>query len=249
MTVNKVRKGLFKVRKSVLKSIVLASALAVSVGMAAASTVSLKYEGGTADGGVSFSSVPAVVKNAPRSSGAFGFNMVDVTKGGSVLGKFVAWCLDLEHALETKVATPYTVTKTPFSNSYGLDTVEMKRVQSVFDANFKSVKLGDNTQAAAFQVALWNALYDGDTAAGRGPFAIKSDGSGKDIIEQANKYLEAAKKFDGKKVWNLTFLESRDKTTRQNLVTVTPVPVPAAAGLLLLALGGLAAVGRRRRAA
>ncbi|NJS37723.1 MAG: VPLPA-CTERM sorting domain-containing protein [Rhodobacteraceae bacterium] len=237
-------------RKSVFRSIVIASALAFSVGMASASTVSLKFDGGTANGGVSFKSVPTVVSNPPRSSGAYGFNMVDVTAGGSVLGKFVAWCLDLEHFLAPNgVATPYMVTKTPFSNSYGLSRAEMKLVQSVFDANFAGVKLNSNTQAAAFQVALWNALYDGDAAAGRGTFAIKSDESGEEIIKQANKYLEAAKTFDGKKVWNLTFLESKDKSTRQNLVTVTPVPVPAAAGLMLLALGGLAAVGRRRRAA
>lgn len=59
----------------------------------------------------------------------------------------------------------------------------------------------------------------------------------------------AAKTYNKPRVWNLTFLESQDTPTRQNLVTVTPVPVPAAAGLMLLALGGLAAVGRRRRAA
>jgi hypothetical protein len=211
--------------------------------MAAASTVSLKYTGGTAKGGATITSVPTGVNN-PGSVGAFGFNMVDVTAGGSVLGKFVAWCLDLDHYLAPQgKATPYTVTKTPFSNSYGLSSADMKRVQSVFDANFAGVKLDNNTQAAGFQVALWNALYDTDFLAGEGDFAILRS----DVRKQADKYLKAAKKFDGKRVWNLTFLESKDN--RQNLVTVTPVPVPAAAGLMLLALGGLVLVGRRQRAA
>lgn len=48
----------------------------------------------------------------------------------------------------------------------------MQRVQSVFDANYASVTLNDNTQAAAFQVALWNALYDGDEAADEGVFRL-----------------------------------------------------------------------------
>jgi hypothetical protein len=233
------------VRKSFFRSIVVASALALSVGMSAASTVSLKYTGATAGGSATITSVPEGVKN-PGGVGAYGFKMEDVTAGGSVLGKFVAWCLDLDHYLAPAgTATPYTVTKTPFSNSYGLSSAEMKRVQSVFDANFKGVDVTDNKQAAGFQVALWNALYDGDFLAGEGDFKVQNG----DVRKQADKYLRAAKTFEGKRVWNLTFLESKDKTTRQNLVTVTPVPVPAAAGLMLLALGGLAAVGRRRRAA
>ncbi len=189
--------------------------------------------------------MPEDVKN-PGRVGAYGFNMVDVTAGGSVLGKFVAWCLDLDHYLAPAgKATPYTVTKTPFSNSYGLDADDMKRVQSVFNANFANVVQKNDIQAAAFQVALWDALYDDDFRASDGDFKINRS----DIRTQADVYLAAAKAYTGKKVWNLTFLESKDKPTRQNLVTVTPVPVPAAAGLMLLALGGLAAVGRRRRAA
>jgi hypothetical protein len=243
--VNVVLEGLPKVRKSVVRSIVIASALAFSVGMAAASTVSLKFDGGTANGVVTITNVPEDVKN-PGRVGAYGFNMVDVTAGGSVLGKFVAWCLDLDHYLAPAgKATPYTVTKTPFSNSYGLDADDMKRVQSVFNANFANVVQKNDIQAAAFQVALWDALYDDDFRASDGDFKINRS----DIRTQADVYLAAAKAYTGKKVWNLTFLESKDKPTRQNLVTVTPVPVPAAAGLMLLALGGLAAVGRRRRAA
>jgi hypothetical protein len=176
--------------------------------------------------------------------------MVNETAGSGLLGKFVAWCLDLEHYLAPKgTATPYTVTKTPFSNSYGLSSDEMKRVQSVFDANFANVDVNDDVQAAAFQVALWNALYDGDPSAAGGTFSIKNQALGLLIIPVANHYLQDAKKYDGPKRWNLTFLESTDQKTRQNLVTVTPVPVPAAAWLMLLALGGLAVVARQRRAA
>jgi hypothetical protein len=181
------------------------------------------------------------------SAGAFGFNMKDVTQPESLLGKFVAWCLDIEHYLGKKgQANTYTITEDPFSNSYGLDAVQRARVQAVFDANYLGVDKSDRAQAAGFQVALWNALYDTDDLAASGVFAVSASAG---ILTKANEYLAKAKAFDGAKVWKMTFLESTPKyakDTRQNLVTVSPVPVPAAAGMMLLALGGLAAVGRRR---
>jgi hypothetical protein len=173
--------------------------------------------------------------------------MEDVTPGGSVLGKFIAWCLDITHPLGTSGSHLYTITSTPFSNSFGLDTAQMARVQSVFDANYSSVIVTNSTQAAGFQIALWDALYDTDYLAGAGVFAVNSAGSYAMVVSQANTYLAAAKAFSRSRVWDLTFLESAANPVQQNLVTATPVPVPAAAGLLLLAIGGLAAVGRRRR--
>jgi hypothetical protein len=232
---------------SVFRSLALASVLAVSAGIAAATTVTLTYKGATAGGSVDFTSTPSGVTPVYDPAGAFGFKMEDVTPGGSVLGKFIAWCLDITHPLGTSGSHLYTITSTPFSNSFGLDTAQMARVQSVFDANYSSVIVTNSTQAAGFQIALWDALYDTDYLAGAGVFAVSSAGSYATVVAQANTYLTAAKAFSRARAWNLTFLESAASPVRQNLVTATPVPVPAAAGLLLLAIGGLAAVGRRRR--
>jgi hypothetical protein len=240
------------VMTSVFRSLALASVLAVSAGIAAATTVSLRYDGATAGGSVDFIATPTGVTPVYDPAGAFGFRMTDVTKPESVLGSFIAWCLDLTHPLGPK-GTPvtYTITSTPFTNSYALGVEERKRVQSVFDANFANVTVTDKVQAAGFQVALWNALYDTDQSAGTGDFAISAEGkSYTDIVNQANLYLTAAFGYSGTREWNLRFLQSNDsRKIYQNLVTATPVPVPAAAGLLLMALGGLAAVGRRRRTA
>jgi hypothetical protein len=235
------------VLKSVLKSFAVASVLALSVGAGHAATVSLRYDGPTVTSyaGVKFTSAPVDPAGDSNTAGAVGFNMTDVTSTGSVLGSFVAWCLDIEHRLAAKwQPKSYTITSTPFTNSYGLSTDERARVQSVFDANFKEVDVADKFDAAGFQVALWNALYDTDWKAELGTFAIDSSTG---VINSANAYLQAASVYNGARVWNLTFLQSN--TGNQNLVTATPVPVPAAAGLMLLALGGLAAVGRRRKTA
>ncbi len=236
---------------TIFKSAAIASVLALSAGAALATTVSLRYDGSTASGGVDFTSTPLGVTPVYDPAGAFGFRMTDVTSTGSVLGSFIAWCLDITHPLGTTGSHLYTITSAPFTNSYGLDSAQMARVQSVFDANYAGLTVTDNTQAAGFQVALWNALYDKDDLAGTGVFSISNATSAyMAVIGQADVYLAAAAGFSGASVWNLAFLESAaTDEVRQNLVTATPVPVPAAAGLLLLALGGLAAAGRRRRTA
>ena len=233
---------------SMFKAFATASVLAFSIGAASATTVSLRYDGATAGGSVDFISTPEGVDPVYDPAGAFGFRMADVSSTGSVLGSFVAWCLDITHPLGTSGSYQYKITSTPFTNSYSLNSAKMARVQSVFDANYAGVTLTDNTQAAGFQTALWNALYDTDYLAGAGVFAISgSTPAYLAVVNQANAYLAAAAGFSGASAWRLTFLQSDEELVRQNLVTATPVPVPAAAGLLLLALGGLAAVGRRRR--
>ena len=223
-----------------------AVALAVMSLPASAATVSLKYNGPSAGSdakNVTITAAPVDYPGAgdwPKTVGAFGFKMTDTS---GQLGSFLAWCLDLEHFLATSGTHPYSATSTPFSNSYGLDGNQMARVQSVFDANFASLNTMVGNQAAGFQLALWNALYDTDSVISDGAFRATASGA---ITTLANGYLSAAASFTGSRAWNLTFLESA--TGRQNLVTVSPVPLPAAGWLLIAGIGGLAALRRRKTA-
>lgn len=231
-------------------SALLAGAVSLSflASGASATTVSLVYDGTSASPAqsVTISSTPTGVTPAATTVGAFGFNMQDLS--GS-LGDFLAWCLDLGSRLSTSstVGKDYTITSTPFSNSFGLD---VSRVQAVFDANFSNVDATDGVQAAGFQVALWNAVYDTNWLADAGDFQISGNA---DVITQANTYLSAANAFSDDRVWNLTFLQSADNkkggSAHQNLVTATPIPLPAAAWMLLAGLAGLGVAGRRRKAA
>ncbi|WP_274789844.1 VPLPA-CTERM sorting domain-containing protein [Roseovarius tolerans] len=239
------------------KKMSLASAVALSflAAGASASTVDLTYHGASSGNdakGVKIKNAPATSgANTPLIAGAFGFKMR--TDAVDPLTEFLAWCLDIGSNLGTNGSFEYKVTNTPFSNSFGLDPDQRGRVQSVFDANYGMLDIADGIEAAGFQVALWDALYDDDGDASAGDFRISSGygyGYGADIIKQANYFLRDANMYKGGKVFNLTFFESTGEgaAKKQNLVTATPVPLPAAGLLFLGALGGLAALRRRKAA-
>jgi hypothetical protein len=232
--------GEWRMFASTMKALGFAAAMMLP-SLASAATVSLVYDGGTANGWVTITSAPDGVAAAtlPWSVGAHGFNMHDTT---GQMDNFVAFCLDITHYLGNG---DYMTTDTPFSNSYGLDGSQFDRVQALFDANYATVMLGNAAQAAGFQVALWNALYDTDWSASGGIFAVIDGTSGAQA--QANDYLLAAQNYTGGHRYSMTFLESLGRS--QNLVTVAPIPLPATALMLLGALGGLGALRRRNRAA
>jgi hypothetical protein len=227
-----------------------AAALMLLAPAAWATPVSLTYLGPSATNpqAVTIEAAPVAWPGAgswPKRVGAFGFNMRD---GLGVLDDFVAWCLDLGSFLGTSGAHAYTITQTPYTNSYGLDDLQRARVQSVFDANYGGLTLSDGIQVAGFQLALWEALYDSDGNLGTGTFRASASGS---ILTAAAGFLGAASGWAGGRRYEMTFLQSTatGHHKRQNLVTVSPVPLPAGGLLLLTALGGLAWARRRRGAA
>lgn len=237
--------------KSEFTALTGALALSLLATTASATQISLTYQGPSVTTGqqtVKITQTPDTVDPASDHVYAFGFNMTDTT---GTLDSFLAWCLDLGSFLSTSgtAEKPYVITDNPFSNSHGLNATEQARVQSVFDANYGTLDVTNGVDAAGFQVALWNALYDDDLLAQSGTFAISATQA---VIDAANGYLTAASTYTDGKAYRLTFLESapeQGQTKHQNLVTVSPVPLPAAGILLLAAFGGLGFAARRRKTA
>lgn len=216
---------------AILAVSLFASLASLTAGSAA--TVNVTYQGSTAFGSPNYSRYVEITSpgySGGTFAGPFRLN------GTGGLGRFIAFCIDL-----SKYMTSGGTYTTASSSGYGaaVDT----RIDKLFTAFYGSIS--NRVQGAAFQLALWEIITDtgNGTSLGSGAFRVKWAGYSRDVILQANAYLRGLSSA-GTGGYRLTFLNSG---TSQNLVTVSVVPLPAAAGMLGSALAGLVVLRRRRR--
>jgi hypothetical protein len=184
--------------------------------------------------------------SARVSAGGFALTSEDV-------GDFLAWCLDTAKLLQ--LASDYAVTATPFESDPELTAGQKADIKRLFDTAYDDL-LGaapDGGASAAFQLALWEIVNETKTDTDGAPVYNVSDGyfyatSNTGARNDANALLgDLDESASGN--YRLIFLESQTHPASQNLVTVAAVPLPAAGVMLFGALGGAAALWRRRRPA
>lgn len=194
--------------------------------------------------------------NVNASAGPFTMN--NNTDGGS----FLAWCLDLYSYLAsgdyTALTGPFTGPGTganpnPFNGANPiLSNTQLASIENLFEVNANAVEsiysLGNtsanNTQAAGFQLALWELIYEtGATYSLTGGNFQNTSGTA--INTAANAFLG---NLGGaiEQNYKLTFWQN-DTGTNQNLVSLAVVPLPAAGLLLFAGLAGLGVAARRRK--
>lgn len=192
------------------------------------------------------------------SAGAFDVTVTSGSHGVAHLANsFAAFCLDLDQWLS--MPSQYEVTSTPFAGN-ALSSMQNGAIQALFNTGYNPANLGNDAYSAGFQLALWEIVnevldvgetYDVTT----GDFFTKNEDSGDNAARTAANTLLAGLTGPQTGNWRLVFLQSRDgndggdKRDSQNLVTVAPVPLPAAGWVFLAALGGLGLAARRRRRA
>jgi len=110
----------------------------------------------------------------------------------------------------------------------------------------------DATSAAAFQVAVWNIVFDSDLSLSGGSFKWTGGATAVSSAAQALLDQVAAYSGSGYTHWSVYKFESpvpgSTSSGYQNYVSATySVPEPATVALLGLAFAGLGAAARRRR--
>ena len=215
------------------KMTLAAAVLSVGATVVSASTVEVGYQERSVFGTPNLSS--AVTISSPFISGRVAAGPFRLTGSGG-FGDFVAFCIDLGQYMAR--GKTYTVSG---ASTYGSEVDS--NISRLFNSAYASLTTA--VQGAAFQVALWEIITDTGSDSGldlgMGAFTAGANAS---VINQAADYLEG---LGGASTggYKLTFLASGQS---QDLVTVSPVPVPAAFGMLGLGIAGLFGLRRRKKA-
>lgn len=215
-----------------LRKIAIAGAVALGLGGAAqAGTLTFDYEGQGAFGSPNLSQslrIHSTEYDGWVRAGAFRMTSEST-------GSFIAWCIDLAQTLRSGESYSEAPTLLSQTAQSGLSQLFAEVYQHVDTAR----------EAAAFQLAIWEIVDEApsngyDVSAGA--FSASRNAG---AISLAQSYLDGlGASGEGAA---LRFFASE---TSQDLVTVdlAPVPLPASGAMIVVALGGLVALRRRRRA-
>lgn len=225
-----------------MKNALIGAAVAamVSAGAASAGTVKVSFQqpGGLFGVNNLYQKV-TVATTGPGIDREVSAGMFHMTGDGG-MGDFLAFCVDLVQF----IADPTTYTVDP--NLYTGDT--LTNMNKLFYSALGGASLGwvidTSLEAAGLQVALWEVMLDTDNGLDLEDGAFEMSGNAA-AQAQAQTYLDGmlGARDDA---YDLTFLYSAEK---QDVVTVSPIPLPAAGLLMMFALGGLGVASRRRKAA
>lgn len=164
---------------------------------------------------------------------------------------FDAFCIELrQNVTDPSVFTVGSVDTAPDPDypttdmMTGMGSQKANYLRELWGEFYDDIHVGtaaeQNTKGAAFQLAVWNIVYDTDQTTSSGTFYATTQLAAQ---TQANTWLQYIHTHDGAMA-NLIALKNPQG---QDMITSFHMPTPAAAGMGLSCLG-LALMRRRRRA-
>lgn len=214
---------------TILKQIVGAIVLAASaVGAAQADTV--KFTGFL--GGRSAAVDIDAPANTSPSAGEFSI----LLNGQS----FSSLCVDVQHTISWN--TNYSDYTVKTAGAYGFSTAQIGLFNKLYTAHYADSHTSSD-KAAAFQIAVWEITYDGNSALNLGANTFKLGSGGSSNAKTiATGWLNTLGTVQQGQ-WQFKVLDSG---TRQDQLIAMPVPEPTELAMLLAGLGLIGSVARRR---
>lgn len=190
----------------------------------------------------------------------------EATNGQGFDGRFTTFCIDLTQDVYLGSTYTYDVVNTNLApnplpptapvGATGMGATNQQRLENLYALEYDRIG-SDDDRGAAFQIAIWEMLFDTGAThdVSTGQFAVS--GASTDVINLANQFVTEstgplALTF-GNQLFALTNATAQDQLyvgppqSPEHGPPLTAVPTPAAAFGALPLLGGLALLKQRRR--
>lgn len=219
-----------------MRKLAIASTVAISAGLltvsAQADTIDLSYQG------LHFSnSLTANTNYGHFYAGAMNFKEI-----GGDEQELITFCMEVTQIVQSQATYSMTdLADTPGSISGGMGDYRAGLLQSLYDSHYDDA-LSSRTESSAFQMAVWEIVYEDDVSIGQNFTLDVSDGdgfqvSGGSVVQQHDgmnvSAVDLANAWLSDLSWTgVTTLRGLKSTTGQDQITMIPLPAP-------IVLGGL----------